>query len=83
MYLDDELIDIEYLCCLAHARAKLERAERQDRKEATCLMSLIRMPYRREDLYLDKGYSAEQKRKCVTMPIQIILLTISKMRCTI
>lgn len=23
MYLDDELINTEYLCCLAHARAKL------------------------------------------------------------
>lgn len=26
MYLDDELIDTDYLCCLAHARAKFKCA---------------------------------------------------------
>ena len=30
MYLDDELIDIEHLCCLAHARAKFWYAYDRD-----------------------------------------------------
>lgn len=48
MYLDDDLIDIEHLCCLAHVRAKLERAERMGCKEASSPMSKIRKLYKRE-----------------------------------
>lgn len=59
MYLDDDLIDIEHLCCLAHVRAKLERAERMGCKEAISPMSLVRKLYKREDLYVEKGYDAE------------------------
>ena len=60
MYLDDDLIDIEHLCCLAHVRAKLERAERMGCKEASSPMSKIRKLYKREDLYVEKGYDAEK-----------------------
>ena len=60
MYLDDDLIDIEHLCCLAHVRAKLERAERMGCKEASSPMSLVRKLYKREDLYVEKGYDAEK-----------------------
>ena len=60
MYLDDDLIDIEHLCCLAHVRAKLERAERMGCKEASSPMSKIRKLYKREDLYVEKGYAAEK-----------------------
>lgn len=49
MYLDDDLIDIEHLCCLAHVRSKLERAERMGCKEASFPMSLVRKLYKRED----------------------------------
>ena len=60
MYLDDDLIDIEHLCCLAHVRAKLERAERMGCKEASLLMCFIRKLYKREDLYVDEGYDADK-----------------------
>ena len=60
MYLDDDLIDIEHLCCLAHVRAKLERAERMGCKEASSPMNLVRKLYKREDLYIEKGYDAEK-----------------------
>ena len=60
MYLDDDLIDIEHLCCLAHVRAKLERAERMGCKEASSPMNQIRKLYKREDLYVEKGYDAEK-----------------------
>ena len=60
MYLDDDLIDIEHLCCLAHVRAKLERAERMGCKEASLPMNLVRKLYKREDLYIEKGYDAEK-----------------------
>lgn len=60
MYLDDDLIDIEHLCCLAHVRAKFEKAERQGCKEASLFMCLIRKLYRREDLYVDEGYDTEK-----------------------
>ena len=60
MYLDDDLIDIEHLCCLAHVRAKLERAERIGCKEASLLMCFIRKLYKREDLYVDEGYDADK-----------------------
>ena len=59
MYLDDDLIDIEHLCCLAHVRSKLERAERMGCKEASFPMSLVRKLYKREDFYVEKGYDAE------------------------
>ena len=60
MYLDDDLIDIEHLCCLANVRAKFEKAERQGCKEASLFMCLIRKLYHCEDLYVEKGYDAEK-----------------------
>ena len=51
-----------YLCCLAHVRAKLERAERMGCKEASSPMSKIRKLYKREDLYVEKGYDAEKNQ---------------------
>lgn len=60
MYLDDDLIDIEHLCCLAHVRAKLERAERMGCKEANLPMSLVRKLYKREDWYVEEGYGPEK-----------------------
>lgn len=40
--------------------AKLERAERMGCKEASSPMSLVRKLYKREDLYVEKGYDAEK-----------------------
>ena len=48
LYLDDELIDIEHLCCLAHARAKLWYAQEQGNLTAAEIMQ------KRNDLYNSK-----------------------------
>ena len=60
MYLDDELIDIEHLCCLAHVRAKFEKAESLGCTAASLIMCLIRKLYKREKLYVEKGYGPEK-----------------------
>ena len=41
MYLDNELIDIEHLCCLAHARAKFKYAYDQGSLQARIFLELI------------------------------------------
>lgn len=39
MYLDDKLVDIEHLCCLAHARAKFKYAfEQSEDKDAEYIL---------------------------------------------
>lgn len=60
MYLDDDLVDIEHLCCLAHVRAKFEKAERQGSKEAGRCRVLIDKLYKREDVYRKAKYGAEK-----------------------
>ena len=41
MYLDNELIDVEHLCCLAHARAKFKYAYDQGSLQARIFLELI------------------------------------------
>ena len=41
MYLDNELMDIEHLCCLAHARAKFKYAYDQGSLQARIFLELI------------------------------------------
>lgn len=42
MYLDDHMVDIEHLCCMAHARAKFKYAlEQGDDKDATFILEQI------------------------------------------
>ena len=48
MYLDDELIDIEHLCCLAHARAKFWYAYEQGSELARFFLEKIGALYDRE-----------------------------------
>ena len=43
MYLDNELMDIEHLCCLTHARAKFKYAYDQRSLQARILLELIAM----------------------------------------
>ena len=50
-YLDNELIDIEHLCCLAHARAKFKYAYEQGCKSAYFFLYMIGRPYRLEEEY--------------------------------
>lgn len=48
MYLDDELIDIEHLCCLAHARAIFWYAYEQGSELARFFLEKIGALYGRE-----------------------------------
>lgn len=42
MYLDDRMVDIEHLCCMAHARAKFKYAlEQGNDKDAAFILELI------------------------------------------
>lgn len=50
-YLDNELIDIEHLCCLAHARAKFKYAYEQGCKLAYFFLYMIGKLYRLEEEY--------------------------------
>ena len=49
--LDNELIDIEHLCCLAHARAKFKYAYEQGCKSAYFFLYMIGRLYRLEEEY--------------------------------
>lgn len=51
MYLDEELIDIDYLCCLAHARAKFKKALEQGCEKARYFLLKIGSLYSREEEY--------------------------------
>ena len=51
MYLDNELMDIEHLCCLAHARAKFKYAFDQGSLQARIFLELIAKLYGMEDAY--------------------------------
>lgn len=51
MYLDNELMDIEHLCCLAHARAKFKYANEQGGKQARIFLELIARLYGMEETY--------------------------------
>ena len=48
MYLDDELIDIEHLCCLAHARSKFWYAYEQGSELARFFLEKIGALYGKE-----------------------------------
>lgn len=52
MYLDDKLIDTEYLCCLAHVRAKFKYASEQGRdKDADFFLDVFGELHRLEAEY--------------------------------
>lgn len=55
MYLDNELMDIEHLCCLAHARAKFKYAYDQGSLQARIFLELIARLYSIEDTYRRRG----------------------------
>lgn len=60
MYLDDELVDTEHLCCMAHVRAKFKYALNQGCERAGFFIEMIGCLYRREALYKKLGYSPGQ-----------------------
>lgn len=52
MYLDDHMVDIEHLCCMAHARAKFKYAlEQGNDKDAALILELIGELYKLEREY--------------------------------
>lgn len=61
MYLDNELHDIEHLCCMAHVRAKFKYALEQGNDErARCFLEIIAWLYEKEHTYKIKGLNAEE-----------------------
>ena len=60
MYLDNELMDIEHLCCLAHARAKFKYAYDQGSLQARIFLELIAKLYGMEDTYRREKFTADE-----------------------
>lgn len=65
MYLDDRLIDTDYLCCMAHARAKFKYAlEQGGDADASYFLKCIGELYGLESEYEKGRLSPEQIRSC-------------------
>ena len=65
MYLDDHMVDIEHLCCMAHARAKFKYAfEQGNDKDVAFILELIGELYRLERGYEESKLSPGQIRLC-------------------
>ena len=65
MHLDDHMVDIEHLCCMAHARTKFKYAlEQGNDKDATFILELIGELYRLGRKYEEGKLSPEQIRLC-------------------
>ena len=60
MYLDGELMDVEHLCCLAHARAKMKYAYDQGCEKARYFLEQIGKLYKREEQYRTSHNTASQ-----------------------
>ena len=60
MYLDDELVEVEHLCCLAHVRNKFKDAYNQGCEQARFFLEKIAALYRREEQYRDNNRTAEE-----------------------
>ena len=65
MYLDDEMVDVEHICCLAHVHNKLQEAKRLGYKIVDFFLSGIKKLYKRERLYASdpKYYTPERIKK--------------------
>lgn len=65
MYLDDHMVDIEHLCCMAHALAKFKYAfEQGNDKDVAFILELIGELYRLERGYEESKLSPGQIRLC-------------------
>ena len=60
MYLDDELMEIEHLCCLAHVRNKFKDAYNQGCEQARFFLEKIASLYSREDKYREDNLSSDE-----------------------
>ncbi len=64
MYLDNEMIDIEHICCLAHARTKfLYALEQSGDLNAKYLLECIAELYALEETYLRSGLTSDEITK--------------------
>lgn len=64
MYLDDELIDTEHICCLAHSRAKFFKAWiTNNDPDAKYILDLIRELYELEGHYEKLGLPPEEIKR--------------------
>lgn len=64
MYLDDKLVNIEHLCCMAHARAKFKYAQEQGSDtRADYFIEMIGRLYDMERDYKRKGLKPDDIRK--------------------
>ena len=63
-YIDDQLINIDHICCLAHARAKFKYALEQGYDErASYFLTRIADLYRLEDEYKKQGLTPDEIRE--------------------
>ena len=74
MYLDDELVDTEHICCMAHARAKFVYAfEQSGDKDAKYIIDCMGELYGQEEQYrqgkLSPGQITQCRRSLKTMEI--------------
>lgn len=60
MYLDNEPMDIEHLCCLAHARAKFKYTNDQESLQARIFLELKAKLYGMEDTYRREKHIADE-----------------------
>lgn len=64
-YLDDELSEIEHVCCMAHVRARFQKALLQGKSEqARLFMTWIGRLYNLERAYLNEGLSPYEIKRC-------------------
>jgi len=63
MYLDDALMEMEHLCCLAHARNKFKDAYNQGCEKDRFFLEQIAKLYKREDDYLSSNLMANKTKE--------------------
>ncbi len=64
MYLDKQMIDVDHICCMAHARAKFTYAYEQGNEDAGYFLSCIADLYQLERDYLKGRLAPEQILAC-------------------
>lgn len=62
MYFDEKLMDVEYLCCLAHAKAKLKYAYDQGYLQDRIFLEMIAVLYHIEKLGTEDVYRRKNAR---------------------
>ncbi len=64
MYLDKQMIDVDHICCMAHARAKFTYAYEQGNEDAGYFLNCIAELYKLESDYLKGKLAPEQILAC-------------------